>query len=68
MLTGHGWPRCLLEQAETLELGADYGITSCDKAGLGGPRAGLMVGRPDLVERAVAHASGSVWRPAARWS
>ena len=48
----------LLEQAKTLELGADYGITSCDKAGLGGPRAGLMVGRPDLVERAVAHASG----------
>ena len=48
----------LLDQANTLELGADYGVTSCDKAGLGGPRAGLMVGRPDLVERAVAHASG----------
>lgn len=48
----------LLGQKKTLELGADYGITSCDKAGLGGPRAGLMVGRPDLVDRAVALASG----------
>lgn len=48
----------LLEQAKTLELGADFGITSCDKAGLGGPRAGLMAGRADLVERAVAHAGG----------
>ena len=47
----------LLEQEKTLELGADYGITSCDKAGLGGPRAGLMVGRPDLVDQAVARAS-----------
>ena len=41
-----------------MELGADWGITSCDKAGMGGPRAGLMVGRPDLVDRAVARASG----------
>lgn len=48
----------LLGQEKTLELGADYGITSCDKAGMGGPRAGLMVGRPDLVDRAVAQASG----------
>ena len=48
----------LLGQEKTLELGADFGITSCDKAGLGGPRAGLMVGRADLVDRAVALASG----------
>ena len=47
----------LLGQEKTLKLGVDYGITSCDKAGLGGPRAGLMVGRPDLVDRAVARAS-----------
>ena len=47
----------LLGQERTLRLGVDMGITSCDKAGLGGPRAGLMVGRPDLVDRAVARAS-----------
>lgn len=46
----------LLGQEKTLELGADCGITSCDKAGLGGPRAGLMVGRSSLVDRAVARA------------
>ena len=48
----------LLGQQKTLELDIDFGITSCDKAGMGGPRAGLMVGRPDLVDRAVARASG----------
>ena len=48
----------LLGQEKTMELAADWGITSCDKAGMGGPRAGLMVGRPDLVDRAVARASG----------
>ena len=48
----------LLGQEKTLELDVDFGITSCDKAGMGGPRAGLMVGRPDLVDRAVARASG----------
>ena len=47
----------LLEQPRTLELGADLGITSCDKAGLGGPRAGLMAGDPTLVTRALATAS-----------
>jgi L-seryl-tRNA(Ser) seleniumtransferase len=44
----------LLGQKESLAFGADLAITSCDKAGLGGPRAGLMVGDPDIVERAVA--------------
>lgn len=48
----------LLGQQKTLELGVDFAITSCDKAGLGGPRAGLMVGRPELVDGAVAQASG----------
>ena len=47
----------LLNQKKTLALGVDFGITSCDKAGLGGPRAGLMVGRSDLVDRVVARAS-----------
>ena len=47
----------LLKHKKTLALGVDFGITSCDKAGLCGPRAGLMVGRKDLVDRAVARAS-----------
>ena len=41
----------LYGQPKTLETGADIGITSCDKAGLGGPRAGLIAGRTDLVDR-----------------
>ncbi|MDF1590048.1 MAG: hypothetical protein P1P89_00930 [Desulfobacterales bacterium] len=44
-------------QPKTLETGIDIGITSCDKAGLGGPRAGLMAGRPDLVTRVLARAA-----------
>ncbi|MBG7621632.1 selenocysteine synthase [Herbaspirillum sp. AP02] len=32
-----------------ISLGADLVITSCDKAGMHGPRAGLMVGNPALV-------------------
>lgn len=47
----------LLGQPRTLEFGADLGITSCDKAGLEGPRAGLLAGSPDLVDRIVARAS-----------
>ena len=47
----------LLSQPGTLEFAADVGITSCDKAGLAGPRAGLMAGNPDLVTRALAAAS-----------
>jgi L-seryl-tRNA(Ser) seleniumtransferase len=34
---------------KSLELGADLAITSADKAGLAGPRAGFMAGRADLV-------------------
>ena len=47
----------LLGQPKTLEFGADLAITSCDKAGLGGPRAGLMAGNPHLVEAALASGS-----------
>ena len=43
-------------QPKTLTTGVDLGITSCDKAGLGGPRAGLMAGRPDLMSRVMAQA------------
>ncbi|GAB3627579.1 hypothetical protein PTE30175_02272 [Pandoraea terrae] len=38
----------------SLQLGADISITNCDKAGLSGPRAGVLVGRPDLVTAASA--------------
>ena len=36
---------------KTLETGVDVGVTAVDKAGMGGPRAGLMVGDADLVAR-----------------
>ncbi|MBW2148517.1 MAG: aminotransferase class I/II-fold pyridoxal phosphate-dependent enzyme [Deltaproteobacteria bacterium] len=53
-------------QRKTLETGVEMGITSCDKAGLGGPRAGLMAGRPDLMDRVLAKAAelGLEARPA----
>lgn len=38
-------------QRRALDLGADIAITSCEKYGLFGPRAGLMVGRRDLMQR-----------------
>jgi len=40
-----------------LALGADLAITNCDKAGLSGPRAGVIAGRPALVTIAAARAS-----------
>jgi L-seryl-tRNA(Ser) seleniumtransferase len=42
---------------KTLETGVDVGVTSCDKAGMEGPRAGLMVGKADLVTRIAAKAT-----------
>ncbi len=44
---------------KTLETGADVGVTACDKAGMGGPRAGLMVGDADLVARIAAKIHGA---------
>lgn len=41
----------------SLQLGADISITNCDKAGLSGPRAGVLVGRQDLVTATSAKAS-----------
>ena len=46
----------LLDGPRTLELPVDLGITNSDKAALGGPRAGIMVGRPDLVAQVQAYA------------
>lgn len=43
-------------QPKTLATGVDIGITSCDKAGLGWSRAGLMAGRLDLMSRMIARA------------
>ena len=42
---------------KTMETGADLGVTACDKAGLGGPRAGLMVGEPRLMRQVAAKAA-----------
>jgi len=42
---------------KTMETGADLGVTACDKAGLGGPRAGLMVGEPLLMRQVAAKAA-----------
>jgi len=43
--------------AKSLHLGGDVAITNCDKAGLSGPRSGLLVGRPLLITRISAKAS-----------
>ena len=47
------------------DLGADLIITSSEKAALFGPRAGLLLGRPDLMERVGAKATmlGTEARP-----
>lgn len=37
--------------ALALSFNADLAVTNCDKAGLSGPRAGLLVGRADLIAR-----------------
>ncbi len=42
---------------KSLHLGGDLAITNCDKAGLSGPRSGLLVGRPILITRVSAKAS-----------
>ncbi|WAJ29405.1 selenocysteine synthase [Antarcticirhabdus aurantiaca] len=43
--------------AKALELGADLAITNCDKAGLSGPRSGVLAGRAPLVVAASAKGS-----------
>lgn len=47
----------LRDGVKSLKLGGDLAITNCDKAGLSGPRSGLVVGRPVLVTRVAAKAS-----------
>lgn len=47
----------LLDGPRTFELPIDLGITNSDKAALGGPRAGIMVGRPDLLAQVHAYAA-----------
>lgn len=48
----------LLDGPRTFELPVGLGITNSDKAALGGPWAGIMVGRPDLLARVQAYAVG----------
>lgn len=43
--------------AKSLSFGADVAITNTDKAGLSGPRAGVIVGREDVVVSILAKAS-----------
>src|SRR5690606_24685613 len=52
-------------QPRAIDLGASLAVTSCEKFGLNGPRAGLMVGRRDLMERIAAKAAvlGTEARP-----
>ena len=38
-------------QSKAADLGVDLVITSCDKAGLLGPRAGILLGRDDLMKK-----------------
>lgn len=47
----------LLGQGRALTLGADLAVTSCDKAGLAGPRGGLLAGRADRVDQILGRAS-----------
>jgi L-seryl-tRNA(Ser) seleniumtransferase len=35
----------------TMETGVNLGVTACDKAGMSGPRAGLMVGEKKFIEK-----------------
>jgi L-seryl-tRNA(Ser) seleniumtransferase len=47
----------LINQRPAIKEGADIAITSVQKAGLRGPRAGLLVGRSQLVEAIASRAS-----------
>jgi len=47
----------VLKQSHSLEIGADVIITNNDKAGMHGPRAGIMVGRANAVIKAAAKGS-----------
>ncbi len=42
---------------KSLRLGAELAVTNADKAGLSGPRAGILVGKPDAVVAVQAKAS-----------
>lgn len=52
-------------QAKPIDLGADLAVTSTEKYGLNGPRAGVVVGRKPLMERVGAKAAilGTEARP-----
>jgi L-seryl-tRNA(Ser) seleniumtransferase len=47
----------IFDGLKTLETGADIGVTAADKAGMGGPRAGLMAGDAHLMARIAAQAA-----------
>jgi L-seryl-tRNA(Ser) seleniumtransferase len=47
----------IFDGLKTLETGVDIGVTAADKAGMGGPRAGLMAGEAHLMARIAAQAA-----------
>ena len=49
--------RLIYDQRRAIDLGADVVSTSCEKAGLHGPRASLMVGREPFMMRIAAKAN-----------
>lgn len=47
--------RPILHQGiSAMRMGADLAITNCDKAGLTGPRAGILIGRSELIPKIAA--------------
>ncbi len=47
----------LFDQPPARAMGADLAVTSVQKAGLNGPRAGLLVGKPPLVQKVLSAAT-----------
>jgi L-seryl-tRNA(Ser) seleniumtransferase len=47
----------IFDGLKSLETGVDVGVTSTDKAGMGGPRAGLMAGDAGMIGRIAARAA-----------
>ena len=55
----------LHDEAKAIDMGADVVVTSCEKFGLNGPRAGLVMGRNEFMDRIGATATllGTEARP-----
>lgn len=60
-LTAKGLPSCPMLQ-DAINTGADYVLASSDKI-IGGPQAGIIVGKSDALKLALAHPLARVCRP-----